>query len=167
MFFTLMRCNMLTQARLHELLSYDPETGIMRWRVNKGAVRAGQIAGNLTRGYLQLMVDGHPTVVHRFIWFYVYGKWPDRNIDHIDGNKSNNRLCNLRDVTQAMNIQNEIKPRSNNKSGFLGVKANRGLWKAEISVHGKTKFLGRFKTPEEAHQVYLEAKRRLHPGCTI
>ena len=158
---------MLTQARLHKLLSYDPETGIMRWRVNKGAVRAGQIAGNLTRGYLQLMVDGHPTVVHRFIWLYVYGKWPDKNIDHIDGNRSNNRLCNLRDVTQAMNIQNEIKPRSNNKSGFLGVKANRGLWKAEISVHGKTKFLGRFKTPEEAHQVYLEAKRRLHPGCTI
>lgn len=158
---------MLTQSRLHELLSYDSETGIMRWRVNKGAAKSGQIAGNPTRGYLQLMVDSHPTLVHRFIWLYVHGKWPDGNIDHIDGNRSNNRLCNLRDVTQAMNIQNEIKPRSNNKSGFLGVKRNRGLWKAEISVNGKTKFLGRFKTPEEAHQVYIEAKRRLHPGCTI
>jgi hypothetical protein len=158
---------MLTQARLHELISYDPETGIMRWRVNKGAVKAGQVAGNPNRGYLQLMVDGHPTFVHRFIWFYVYGKWPDGNIDHIDGNRSNNRLRNLRDVTQSMNIQNEIKPRSNNKSGFLGVKANRGLWKAEISVNGKTKFLGRFKTPEEAHHVYIEAKRQFHPGCTI
>ncbi len=83
------------------------------------------------------------------------------------GNRSNNRLSNLRDVSQAMNIQNERKPRSNNKSGFLGVKANRGLWKAEISIDGKTKFLGRFKTPEEAHQVYVEAKRKLHPGCTL
>lgn len=158
---------MITQKRLHELLSYDPQTGIMRWRVNKGAVRAGQIAGNVTRGYFQLMVDGHPTFLHRFIWLYVYGKWPDGNIDHIDGNRSNNRLCNLRDVSQAMNIQNERKPRSNNKSGFLGVKLNRGLWKAEISINGKTKFLGRFKTPEEAHQVYVEAKRKFHPGCTI
>jgi hypothetical protein len=158
---------MLTQARLHELLSYDPETGIMTRRVNKGHIKAGQVAGNPTRGYLQLMIDGHMTFVHRFIWLYVYGKWPDGNIDHIDGNRSNNRLSNLRDVSQAMNIQNERKPRSNNKSGFLGVKANRGLWKAEISIDGKTKFLGRFKTPEEAHQVYVEAKRKLHPGCTL
>lgn len=158
---------MIIQARLHELLSYDPETGVMRWRVNKGPVKAGDVAGNPTRGYLQLMVDGHMTFVHRFIWFYVHGTWPIGNIDHIDGNRSNNRIANLRDVSQAMNIQNERKPRSNNKSGFLGVKANRGLWKAEISINGKTKFLGRFKTPEEAHQVYVEAKRRLHPGCTI
>jgi len=158
---------MITQARLHELLSYDPETGVMRWRVNKGPVKAGDVAGNPTRGYLQLMVDGHMTFVHRFIWFYVHGTWPIGNIDHIDGNRSNNRIANLRDVSQAMNIQNERKPRSNNKSGFLVVKANRGLWKAEISINGKTKFLGRFKTPEEAHQVYVEAKRRLHPGCTI
>jgi hypothetical protein len=158
---------MITQKRLRELLSYDPETGVMLWRVSRGKAKAGQIAGNPTRGYLQLMVDGHATFVHRFIWLYVHGKWPDGNIDHIDGDRSNNRLVNLRDVSQAINIQNERKPRSNNKSGFLGVSANRGLWKAEISITGKTKFLGRFKTPEEAHQVYVEHKRKLHPGFML
>ncbi len=158
---------MITQERLKELLSYDPETGIMKWKVNKGAVRAGQIAGNATRGYLQLTVDQHSTFLHRFIWLYVYGKWPDGNIDHIDGNRLNNRIFNLRDVSQAMNIQNERKPRKNNKSGFLGVKASRGLWKAEISINGKTKFIGRFKTPEEAHFAYIEEKRRVHPGFML
>jgi hypothetical protein len=158
---------MVTQARLHELLSYDPETGILYWRGSKRGVRMGQPAGNPSRGYLQLMVEGHQTFVHRFIWLYVYGKWPEGNIDHIDGNRSNNRICNLRDVTQSTNIQNERKPRRNNKSGFLGVKADRGRWRAEISISGKTKFLGRFKTPEEAHQAYVESKRKNHPGFML
>jgi hypothetical protein len=154
---------MLTQARLKELISYDPETGIMR------RISTGKIAGNNTRGYLQMMVDGVPGLAHRFAWLYVHGKWPDGNIDHIDGNGHNNRLENLRDVTQAINTQNNRKARSNSQSGFLGVifDKSRGLYRAEITLNGKNKYLGRFGTPEEAHEAYLQAKRAIHPGCTI
>jgi hypothetical protein len=158
---------MVTQERLRELFHYDPETGILTRKVAKGSQQVGVAAGNQNRGYLQLTVDGHAGFVHRFIWLYVYGKWPSEKIDHIDGNRSNNRLSNLRDVSQALNVQNERKPRSSNKSGFLGVKACRGRWRAEICIKGKTKFLGRFDTPEEAHAVYVEAKRKAHPGFML
>ncbi len=160
---------MLTQARLKELISYDPETGLMHWRASRSGVKAGSPAGNLTRGYLQLTVDGVATVVHRFAWLYVYGEWPKHNIDHIDGNRSNNRISNLRDVPQQINTQNSKGPRTNNKSGFLGVcfDKHRNLYKAEITLDGRNRYLGRFKTPEEAHEAYLKAKRKLHEGCTI
>jgi hypothetical protein len=158
---------MITQERLQELFHYNPETGVLTRKVTKGGQRAGSIAGNKTRGYLQLMVDGHAGFVHRFIWLYVYGSWPSKNIDHIDGNRSNNRLSNLRDVSQALNAQNERKPRSNSKSGFLGVKQCRGKWRAEICINGKTKFLGRFNKPEEAYSAYVEAKRKVHPGFML
>lgn len=160
---------MLTQARLKELITYNPETGIMHWRVTRGKAQAGDVAGNPSKNRLQLTVDGIPTLVHRFIWLYVYGKWPDGVIDHIDGNGHNNRLSNLRDVPQAINTQNNRKARSNSKSGFLGVifDKRRGSYRAEITLDGKNKYLGRFSTPEEAHAAYLKAKRELHPGCTI
>lgn len=160
---------MLTQARLKELIHYDPETGIMTWRVNRGAVKAGDIAGNKSGNRLQLMVDGLPTLVHRFIWLYVHGKWPDGVIDHIDGNGHNNRLSNLRYVSQHVNTQNNREARSNNQTGFLGVifDKSRNLYRSEITLNGKNRYLGRFKTPEEAHEAYLKAKRKLHEGCTI
>lgn len=125
--------------------------------------------GNPTQGRLQLCVDNHNTLIHRYIWLYVHGKWPDGVIDHIDGNAMNNRLDNLRDVSQHVNTQNNRKARSNNRSGFLGVHfdKNRNLYKAEITMAGKNRHLGRFNTPEEAHEAYLKAKRELHEGCTI
>lgn len=160
---------MLTQARLKELITYDPETGVMHWRVSRGKAMAGDVAGNPNKNRLQLTVDGVATLVHRFIWLYVYGKWPDGVIDHIDGNGHNNSLKNLRDVSQHVNTQNNREPRSNNKSGFLGVclDRSRGLYKAEITLDGRNRHLGRFATAEEAHEAYLKAKRELHEGCTI
>jgi hypothetical protein len=154
---------MTTQARLKELFTYDPDTGIMR------RISTGRVVGNRTRDRLQLCVDGYNTLIHRYIWVFVHGHWPEFNIDHIDGNPMNNRIDNLRDVPQQINTQNNRKPRSNNGSGFLGVHfdKSRGLYKAEITLDGRNRYLGRFKTPEEAHEVYLKAKRKLHDGCTI
>ena len=163
----------LTAARLREILSYDPETGIFRWRIDVG--RWGRIkAGTITDsrnvyGHVQINIDAVPKYAHRLAWLYVYGKWPDADIDHIDGNKANNAIANLRDVPRAINNQNLTKQRGSHKKEPLGVNFDkkRGRWRASICADGKRRFLGRFKTVEEAQSAYLSAKRKYHPGCTI
>jgi hypothetical protein len=90
-------------------------------------------------------------------------------IDHRDTCRTNNRLANLRDATRSVNAQNLRAARSNNSScGLLGVTWNRGRWTAQISPPGGPRtYIGRFDTAEQAHAAYLDAKRRLHAGCTL
>ncbi|EJO31270.1 hypothetical protein QWC_12623 [Achromobacter marplatensis] len=104
--------------------------------------------------------------MHRLAWLYHYGQWPKGQIDHIDGDRQNNRLHNLRDVSVAKNQQNRIRPTRRNTTGFIGVSfdASRGLFVAKISIAGKKKFLGRFHTALRAHVEYLNAKKEFHPG---
>jgi hypothetical protein len=104
---------------------------------------------------------------HRAAWLYVHGKWPNGQIDHINGDRSDNRISNLRDVSHSVNQQNVHRPRRDNASGFLGVTRQKNLWTSQVTVSGKTLHLGLFKTPEEAASAYLEAKRKHHTGCTI
>lgn len=91
------------------------------------------------------------------------------DIDHINGDGLNNRRANLRSVSNAVNAQNQRKPKSNNKNGFLGVSWHKqsGKWEAKIGTDGKRKYLGLFDDPSIAHEAYLTAKRNLHEGCTI
>lgn len=161
----------ITAAFLRELFHYDPETGVFTrlvTRPGKGA-RVGDVAGTLKpSGYLTIWICGANHMAHRLAWLYVHGKWPDHEIDHIDGNRANNAIANLRDVTRSVNHENLRRARSDNAHGFLGVSPFKGKWwKARITVNGKWQHLGTFRTPEEAHAAYLEAKRRLHVGCTI
>ena len=157
----------LTQERLRELLHYDPETGIFTWRVNRGCVKAGAVAGSyMTNGYLHFGIDGRTYMNHRLAWLYVHGEMPPDMIDHVNHIKDDNRIANLRLADMSLNKQNQKRALSNNKSGFLGVHYAKG-WRAAIRIDGKQVHLGRFKTPEEAHQAYLAAKRRFHAGCTI
>ncbi len=88
-------------------------------------------------------------------------------IDHINGDKVDNRLENLRLVSHGENLQNIRKPMRNNTSGFLGVCRSGGKFMATISVNGKSLNLGSFDKPEAAHAAYVAAKRRLHACCTI
>jgi uncharacterized membrane protein len=106
---------------------------------------------------------------HRICWFHTYGVWPTHDIDHINGDKSDNRISNLRDVPKSINIQNEKRARKNNASGLMGVvfRKDRNKWTATVRVNGKPKRLGSFSTPEEAHQAYLDGKRLYHPGFTL
>jgi hypothetical protein len=102
------------------------------------------------------------------VWLWVNGSWPIGEIDHIDGDKLNNRIANLRDVDRATNTQNSKKARRNNKSsGLLGSYKSGNRWQAQIRINGVCMTLGSFGTPEEAHAAYLGAKRLFHPGCTI
>ena len=95
------------------------------------------------------------------------GDWPTTDIDHINGDPADNRIVNLRMVSRGHNLQNQRKPHRDGKSGFLGVYLKNGKWQSRIMVGGVSHDLGRFSTPEDASAAYLQAKRKLHPGCTI
>ena len=160
---------MLTQARLHELLSYNPETGIFAWKNRTGSCSAGAIAGcQDDRGYIVSSVDGKRYYAHRLAWLHFTGKFPSKSIDHINGDKSDNIIQNLRDESTQTNLQNLKKARISNKStGILGVRKLLGKYLAQITIDGKETHLGTFSSAEDAHAVYLDAKRRFHGGCTI
>ena len=161
---------MLTQQALKQALSYDRNSGSFVWiKKNAKGVKAGTSAGSnkCADGYARIKLFGQPYMAHRLAWFYENGHWPDNLIDHINGNKMDNRMINLRDVTHSVNLQNQRGPRSNNKSGFLGVKAHNWGWMSQIKNHKQTIFLGTFATPELAHAAYVKAKRIHHAGCTI
>ena len=159
----------VTAQRLRYLFNYDPATGnfTRRVRVSRNT-KVGDMAGTKSPdGYLHIRVDCCLYLSHRLAWIYVTGEQPKFQIDHIDGNRCNNAFSNLRDVYCGINSQNQRSARADNKSGFLGVAKNGSGWGASIKAGGMKHHLGTFKNPELAHAAYLEAKRRLHPGCTI
>lgn len=163
---------MLSAAELRELVHYDPDTGVFtrRAHVNSRAP-AGAVCGSVRKyGYLEFRVKGRLHKAHRLAWLYMTGEWPARVIDHINGITSDNRWANLRHVDCATNIQNMRRPmKTNQTTGVLGVTFSKKYkhFKAQLSVDGKTKYLGVFKTAEDASAAYLAAKRTHHPGCTL
>lgn len=161
---------MITQSRLKELLHYDPETGVFTYLTKPSyRVDIGDIAGcDNGKGYLQIRLDTVLYKAHRLAWLYMTGTFPAYLIDHIDGVKSNNRWRNLREATKALNGQNRRVAHKNNESGFLGVsKRCEGQYRASINNGGVKWNIGTFKTPEDAHAAYVEAKRLLHSGSTL
>lgn len=159
----------LTLARLLELLEYFPDTGLFVWRVNRARLaKAGTVAGGLdSYGYIRIRIHGRKYRAHRLAWFYMTGKWPIDEIDHIDGNPSNNRFDNLREAIHRQNRQNLREPTRDNQCGFLGVSKRGNRWRAIIVLDGKHTRLGNFSTPELAHAAYVAAKRRIHPFGTL
>jgi hypothetical protein len=162
----------LTVERLKELMKYDPDTGEFTRLVQAGPkALAGSIAGSMyNNGYRVICICGKDYGVHRLAWFYTYGVWPKHNIDHINGARDDNRIINLRDVTQSVNMQNLKTIHADKVScKLIGATWDKmwGNWKAQLTLNKKTIYIGRYKTAEEAHAAYLKAKRKLHQGCTI
>lgn len=155
----------ITVERLREVLDYDPETGILRWRISTSRrVRAGMVAGSLNHGYRRIAIDRCVYLTHRIAWLYMTGAWPKDQIDHKNGVRDDNRFLNLREASNAENQHNQRHARRDNRTGLLGVSTNGGRFQAQIMVDGKQHYLGCFGTAEAAHAAYVEAKRRLHPG---
>lgn len=155
-------------AMIFKRLTYDSKTGVFTWTNEAPKKVAGKLANAKDKlGYVCLKIDGVMYKAHRLAWLFVHGVMPSGHIDHINGDPSDNRIVNLRDVSHAINIQNERKARSNNKSGLLGVSPNGCKWRSEIRVCGKKINLGTYVTPQEAHQAYLKAKREMHEGATL
>lgn len=151
-----------TQRRLKELLGYNPTTGIFTWRVRRGgSANAGSIAGMVGNfGYRFIGIDGWKYPEHRLVWVFIHGKWP-KELDHINRDRADNRLLNLRIVTRSENCSNRGLSR-NNTTGFKGVYncGDRG-WSAVIRVRGNKMWFGYFDTALEAHNVYVETAIRL------
>lgn len=153
----------LTAARVREVFTYNPATGDF--------CKAGKPVGYITGpGYVYLSIDGKSRLAHRLAWLYVHGEFPKHQIDHINGVRTDNRIDNLRDVAPRVNNENRRRVRSDNKSSRMtGVSwhVHSAKWRARIWQKGTEHRLGLFDTPEDASAAYLEAKRRLHEGCTI
>lgn len=159
---------MITQQRLRELAYYCQQTGKFTHLQSKGRKKAGMPAGSLRRdGYVYVMFDGFRGMAHQFAFLYVTGEWPTQEIDHMDGNKANNAFANLRQVSRRTNTENKRTARRTNTTGLLGVSRKGNRFIASIMHGGKRFYLGVFETAEEAHQIYLLEKRKLHQGCTI
>lgn len=156
---------MLTQQEALAALCYSPDTGELNWLVQRGRVVPGQRAGAFDhRGYLIVRIFGRIYKAHRVAWLMVHGSWPKGQIDHINGMKSDNRLCNLRDVSALINSQNQHKAQTRNRSsGLRGVTLDRftGKWKAQLRFAGRNYQIGRFNSPEEAHHAYVTKKNAL------
>jgi hypothetical protein len=152
----------LSQARLKELLSYDPETGLFKRRESRGGQNEGDVAGAVHDDrYVIVGVDGQRYLAHRLAFLYVKGYMPPY-VDHEDGDGFNNKWCNLREATYSQNGAN-AKLNKNNTSGHRGVKwePSRNRWRARIKHQNKLIELGRFKDLESAVTARLEAENRL------
>lgn len=164
--------NTLTYERARELLEYDADTGALSWRRPRKGVKTDRMVGSLsagTKGYRRIGVDGHIYRAHRLAWLLFHGVWPEDQIDHINGNRDDNRIVNLRESNNSGNQENRSKARSDNKLGLLGViwsKQSR-KYQANIVVRGKQKHLGFFLDANDAHAAYVSAKRQLHAGNTL
>lgn len=153
----------ITIEQLHELFIYEPDTGRLLNRVSTNSrARAGAEAGSDNgRGYLQLRVCGKALFVHRVIFAMHHGRWPSAQLDHIDNDKANNRLENLREATPAENSRN-VGARGRNTSGIVGVHPDGGKWRTMVSVNGRDFHLGRFREKMMAADTYGYVARHVH-----
>jgi ribosomal protein S17E len=151
---------------LQSYLTYDSENGVFYWTENQTKRLRNKQAGYIdSRGYMCIKFRTKNYKLHRLAWLFYYKELPSKDIDHIDRNKLNNKIENLRLATKQLNQWNHNSARINNKCGYRGVCNYRGKFAASIKSNHKSKWLGIFDTPELAHQAYLKAKNDLHKGA--
>ena len=154
----------LAQSQLKELLHYDPDTGIFTHILPRRGVSVGAEAGTIdVYGYRTIQVNKKKYRSHRLAWLYIYGVWPKDQIDHVNQIKIDNRVCNLREVTNSQNCQN-VGLRITNTSGVKGVcwVNSRCKWQAQIKLNNKQNFLGHFKSLADAVAARKQAEEQLH-----
>ena len=164
-----MKCE-LSQEILKEVITYNRETGDMRWRVSTSARSIkGSAVGSVNENRVSVHVLGNRTRLHRLAWLYEYGYLPDTDIDHVDTNPQNNAISNLRLATKKQNRENVRLPNKNNQAGYRGVFFSKkdNLFIAKITHNYKSISVGYFKSAKEASDAYIKAKRRLHEFNTM
>ena len=149
----------LTQERLKELISYDPETGVFIWVA--GAIKKGRAAGWVENGYVKITINGKNYKAHRLAWLWEKGAFPSSEIDHKNGIRADNRIENLRECSRQENQWN-TSAYKNNKTGFKGVSEQQSGWRATIRIGGKQVYLGEFASAIEAGKAYEAKARELH-----
>lgn len=148
----------LTQDILKDKLLYDEHTGIFTWlKSDTKRIKTGSIAGFTdVRGYVSIHISKKLYYAHRLAWLYKYGNMPKQNIDHINGNRNDNRIENLREASQQQNVMN-VGARKRNTSGYKGVSFSKvaNKWEARFTYNKKTNYLGLFLTAELARDAYI------------
>lgn len=170
----------LSPEIVKQLLRYDPETGLLFWRhredeffpTTRAAFAWNSKYANKQAftclgagGYYKGGILGHIFQAHRVIWALVHGEWPDNEIDHLNHERGDNRIVNLRAVTRRQNQLNH-KLHSNSWTGVHGVDLRKGKWRASIRIYGDNKFLGSFATKKDAVKARKRAEKRngFHPN---
>ena len=158
----------LTQERLKKLLHYDPDTGIFAWKVSRGTVKVGKITGYVDiNGYTIIGVDHKIYTAHRLAWLFVYGYFPENDLDHIDRIRYHNWILNLREVSHQCNVRNSGN-RKDNISGVKGVSWHKRekKWVAQIAVNEKQISIGGYSSFDNAACARLAGEQCLNwDGC--
>lgn len=146
----------LTQVELKSILRYDPTTGFFFWIYQQGnSIKKDTVAGGINDNrYRKIQINGVKHSAHRLVWLYVYGSFPEKETDHLNGNKDDNRVENLQDKSSRRNNQNKAKHRAGKLAGARLRKGSK-MWYARIHINGKDLHLGTFKTAREAHEAYM------------
>jgi len=147
----------MRRSELLKIIIYNRDTGEFKWLISPNrSVKVGDICGSKTskNGYIYITFKGRKYLAHRLAWFYIYSSWPTE-IDHINGNKKDNSLKNLREVSRRSNMRNNYRARNGNLTGASFIKREQ-KWQATAYINGKPKFLGYFNTEKEAHTKYLK-----------
>jgi HNH endonuclease len=165
----------LTQARVRELLHYNPETGEFHWLPRPGNApfnsrSGGKLAGHEQKGYWRIRFDSRNHAAHRLAWLYMKGWLPQGDVDHRDGNWLNNRIENLRACTsKSQNRANQRMPQRQGKSHPVGCcwLASRRKWQVYIGAGGKRIFVGLFDSRDAAERAYRDAAEALHGDFSV
>jgi hypothetical protein len=158
---------MINTDDLSKLFRYDPQTGVIYRKKKNGSE---EVASHFAKrqGRNRVRVFGKWMYAYRVGWALYYGKWPSYEIDHINGVSCDDRISNLRDVPRKTNQENVRRATSRSITGVLGVSKDNNRYKTSINTGGgKMKYIGSFKTIEEAKEAFIKAKRTYHKGCTI
>lgn len=149
----------VTLAQLQQVLDYAPETGTFKWKIRRGICQIGKTAGTISaQGYSRIRIKElgqTPMPAHRLVWFFEHGRWPEKSIDHIDRNRLNNRISNLREADAKMQSANSATPGFKNRHGLTGVRPYKTKWYA---LHPDKIYRGTFASKEEAHAKYKELR---------
>ena len=159
------KVNPISVEIVRDLFNYDPGLGKLTYKVSpRYGVNIGDEAGAThPDGARRVMIKQRTYLYHRLCWVHYYGEEPKFFIDHINGDRSDCRISNLRDVELAHNAHNTVKPRKHNKLNVMGVSMVGKKYVATIQIDKKMQYLGSFNTPEEAHAAYVSVKRTLVP----
>src|SRR6267154_5270086 len=148
---------------LHSVLDYNADTGVFQWKNRRlGRIPLSLVAGTILRcGHRVICIDQVKYRAHHLAWYFVHEEWPPYEVDHINNIPDDNRMSNLRLISDRWQQRANQKIRKDSRSGYKGVRWRCGNWEARCRKNGRVSVRRGFKTPESAHVAYMEMARNI------